>query len=412
MPDNQRTENVTYEATEQFVENKIATRYEKPSGGIPYTDLSAGVQASLDKADTALQTAPVTSVNGSTGAVSLTASGIGALPTQGGGVVHGNVAIANGLVVGSSEMPSDLREGEVRVPFITSNNSGCVLLAPNGGVIVSSVSASYYSGLPTASSNSSGIVKIGSNISVDNNGVISIPFASCSGAGVIKMEGSSDAPLYLNANNQITARVASSTNLGIVMGGGNVKIDSNGIMSVPIASTGAAGVVQLNDTPINCSCSFADSSAAHQEAVTPYGLSLGLRYMMPYRGSSGGYDPLDRQIRHLNRSEVEVAEQASILLPQQTDSAAARDFIIDVDYRTDNPSATAHTLRLGSNYGTAWHVCVAEGEDLTDMLTFNPGEVARLYFTETSFRVGSTDDNAPVFLVARQNVEMVEVNNG
>lgn len=43
--------------------------YSKPSGGIPKTDLASAVQTSLGKADTALQTAPVTSVNGVTGAV-------------------------------------------------------------------------------------------------------------------------------------------------------------------------------------------------------------------------------------------------------------------------------------------------------------------------------------------------------
>ena len=43
--------------------------YVKPSTGIPKEDLASAVQTSLGKADTALQTAPVTSVNGSTGAV-------------------------------------------------------------------------------------------------------------------------------------------------------------------------------------------------------------------------------------------------------------------------------------------------------------------------------------------------------
>ena len=43
--------------------------YVKPSTGIPKTDLASDVQTSLGKADTALQTAPVTSVNGSTGNV-------------------------------------------------------------------------------------------------------------------------------------------------------------------------------------------------------------------------------------------------------------------------------------------------------------------------------------------------------
>lgn len=50
-----------------------AGTYSKPSGGIPKTDLAAAVQTSLGKADTALQTAPVSSVAGKTGAVTLDA---------------------------------------------------------------------------------------------------------------------------------------------------------------------------------------------------------------------------------------------------------------------------------------------------------------------------------------------------
>ena len=55
-----------------------AGTYSKPSGGIPKTDLATAVQTSLGKADTALQSAPVTSVNTKTGAVVLTASDVGA----------------------------------------------------------------------------------------------------------------------------------------------------------------------------------------------------------------------------------------------------------------------------------------------------------------------------------------------
>lgn len=62
----------------------LLAKYQKPSTGIPKSDLSSGVQASLDKADSALQTAPVSSVNGKTGAVTLTASDVGAVPTTGG----------------------------------------------------------------------------------------------------------------------------------------------------------------------------------------------------------------------------------------------------------------------------------------------------------------------------------------
>lgn len=52
--------------------------YSKPSGGIPKSDLASAVQTSLGKADSALQSAPVTSVNNKTGAVTLNASDVGA----------------------------------------------------------------------------------------------------------------------------------------------------------------------------------------------------------------------------------------------------------------------------------------------------------------------------------------------
>lgn len=62
--------------------SEVNAKYTKPSDGIPKSDLSSSVQTSLGKADTALQSAPVTSVNGKTGAVQLAASDVGALPTS------------------------------------------------------------------------------------------------------------------------------------------------------------------------------------------------------------------------------------------------------------------------------------------------------------------------------------------
>ena len=49
--------------------------YSLPSGGIPKSDLASSVRTSLGKADTALQTAPVSSVDGKTGAVTILPSG-------------------------------------------------------------------------------------------------------------------------------------------------------------------------------------------------------------------------------------------------------------------------------------------------------------------------------------------------
>ena len=70
-------ENKDYATTAQ-----VNAKYTKPSGGIPNSDLAAGVQTSLDKADSALQSAPVASVNGKTGAVTLGAGDVGALPSS------------------------------------------------------------------------------------------------------------------------------------------------------------------------------------------------------------------------------------------------------------------------------------------------------------------------------------------
>jgi len=65
--------------SENPVQNKVVTtainaKYAKPAYGIPATDMTSAVQASLSKADTALQTAPVTSVNGQTGDVTVQAA--------------------------------------------------------------------------------------------------------------------------------------------------------------------------------------------------------------------------------------------------------------------------------------------------------------------------------------------------
>lgn len=48
--------------------NELDDKYEKPSGGIPASDLSNAVQTSLGKADTALQTAPTPDWNAASGA--------------------------------------------------------------------------------------------------------------------------------------------------------------------------------------------------------------------------------------------------------------------------------------------------------------------------------------------------------
>lgn len=55
----------------------LAGKYVKPGTGIPRTDLDSSAQTSLSKADTALQSAPVTSVAGRTGVITLAKGDVG-----------------------------------------------------------------------------------------------------------------------------------------------------------------------------------------------------------------------------------------------------------------------------------------------------------------------------------------------
>ena len=88
-----------------------AGTYSKPGTGIPKTDLESAVQTSLDKADTALQSAPVTSVNSQTGAVSLSipssASDVGAVAANQGVANAGKfLIVANDGTVTPITVPS------------------------------------------------------------------------------------------------------------------------------------------------------------------------------------------------------------------------------------------------------------------------------------------------------------------
>lgn len=100
--------------------------YSKPASGIPKTDLSDSVQASLEKADTALQTAPVTSVNGKTGAVSLGAGDVGAISSAAGSVGTNNMA--DGVVT-----KAKLNGTALNTTFVGWDDSDNIFIEANNG---------------------------------------------------------------------------------------------------------------------------------------------------------------------------------------------------------------------------------------------------------------------------------------
>lgn len=105
--------------------------YSKPTGGIPKTDLSDSVQTSLGKADTALQTAPVTSVNGKTGAVSLGAADVGAISSAAGSVGTNNMAdgvVTKAKLNGTALNTTFVGWGQSDNIFIEANNGKTLLV--------------------------------------------------------------------------------------------------------------------------------------------------------------------------------------------------------------------------------------------------------------------------------------------
>lgn len=93
--------------------------------------------------------------------------------------------------------------------------------------------------LATASKSALGGVIVGDNINVDGTGKISLQKASGSAYGIVKV-GSN---ISVSGDSTISVPVATSSVLGVVRNGANIN-NSNGILSVPTATNTTLGVVK------------------------------------------------------------------------------------------------------------------------------------------------------------------------
>ena len=159
--------------------------YALPSGGIPKTDLASAVQTSLGKADSALQSAPVTSVNSKTGAVTLSASDVGAgtYSKPSGGIPASDLASAVQTSLGKADTA-------LQSAPVSSVNS------KTGAVVLDAGDLSY-DGAETYSSGTVG--KEISDVKSDLGDKISAPSSPTTGQ-FLKWSGSawvaSDLPVY------------------------------------------------------------------------------------------------------------------------------------------------------------------------------------------------------------------------
>lgn len=189
----------------------VAEKYTKPLNGIPKTDLASDVQASLGKADTALQSAPVQSVNGQTGAVALDAQDVGAYEKPATGIPETD--LANDVQISLGKADTALQSAPVTS---VNTKTGAVVLTPgdigagtyskpSGGIPKTDLASGVQNSLDAADSAyqkpatgipasdlASGVIPSVpvqdvqvNGTSVLSNGVANVPMASASTPGVV-----------------------------------------------------------------------------------------------------------------------------------------------------------------------------------------------------------------------------------
>lgn len=129
--------------TKSLVSNALSNSgfYTKPSGGIPSSDLSSAVQTSLSKADTAVQSETVKSVNTTEGTsgINLSLSNAGALDVTitSGSVTSGNSNFVTGDAVNTAIQNSIAGITGITFEVVTSlpstGQSGVIYLISNSG---------------------------------------------------------------------------------------------------------------------------------------------------------------------------------------------------------------------------------------------------------------------------------------
>jgi hypothetical protein len=115
--------------------------YTKPSGGIPSSDLSSAVQTSLSKADTAVQSETVKSINTTAGTsgINLSLSNTGALDVTitSGSVTSGNTNFVTGDAVNTAIQNSISSITGITFEVVTSlpstGQAGVIYLISNSG---------------------------------------------------------------------------------------------------------------------------------------------------------------------------------------------------------------------------------------------------------------------------------------
>ena len=183
--------------------SQVNAKYTKPSGGIPKSDLAEDVKTSLGKADTALQSAPVTSVNGKTGAVQLVASDVGALPSSTKFVssVNGKTGAVTGIATTDEVNKKQNALTDTQIDAVNSGITEAKRVKYDG-----------YEATINQKANSADLAKVATSGSYnDLSNKPTIPAAANNGTLTIKKNGTNVATFGANQSTNTTANITVPT---------------------------------------------------------------------------------------------------------------------------------------------------------------------------------------------------------
>lgn len=153
--------------------------------------------------------------------------------------IRGTVIVPNGsnVVVDGA--------GNLSIPLATAGVSGLLTVPTANGLSITAGVVNFVSPKSAdATTSSQGFVQVGTNLSVDGTGILSIPNASSSVPGVAR----GDATFGHSSGVLSQATIATGSVLGLVKAGSGTSVDGSGLLSVASANdatTSTKGTVRV-----------------------------------------------------------------------------------------------------------------------------------------------------------------------
>lgn len=217
---------------------------------IPKSQLTTDVQASLDRADSALQSAPVTSVNNKTGAVNLTAADVGAATAESVSAILNNTSLIKnqgggfqggaGASAGKGAAIGDGASAEL------GGAVGCNASANIGGAVgyLATVTANGFAGGQEASATHGGA--IGMSASATSGGAVGDRASATSGfAGGLLAHATAEGAVQLGQGTNNNAKTLQFRDYQIVDANGNIPASRLSANSPVRSVNGKTGAVNL-----------------------------------------------------------------------------------------------------------------------------------------------------------------------